>query len=145
MTSDELVKDSRATFPSLKKPFFGRDVIECRDQNYDPGLPHDVYLSCLDEAWAEMEAVGIEYGPTFPDCDDYADIQKGLFKLKWSKAIKDGKIPKGSAPVLASVMGYNPYGENHAYLYFRSDKGRFIRDYGSTLPPGKYEPMRMNF
>lgn len=145
MTSGELINDSRSAFPSLKKPWFGRDVIECSDTIYDLSLPHQVYLNCLDAAWAVIVSMGVEYHETYPDCDDYSDMLKGLAKLEWWKSIQSGLIKAGSQMVIALINGYNPRGENHAYLYFRSDMGRFIRDYGETLPITGYRPMRMKF
>ena len=145
MTSDELKKDCRKTFPSLKKPFWGRDVIDCRDGEYKPNLPHEVYVEAYHAAWAIAVAAGVEYDDVFPDCDDYADILLGLVKLEWVKAVAAGKIPKKTSPVYSVIEGYNPQGENHNYSYFRSSAGRFIADYSNIIPITGYRPMRQRF
>jgi len=141
MTSDELKKAIRSRFPTLKKPWWGRDVIECRDKEYQT-YPHHLYINANMAAWQQIKH--IEYATTFPDCDDFTDMKRGLFKLEWWKLIQAGEIPAGSAPIYASVGGYNPQGENHAYNFFLSDMGMFVSDYGAIMSPDGYRPMRMD-
>jgi hypothetical protein len=145
VTTDNFKKELRKKFPTLKKPFLGRDVIECRDRGYILTLPHGVYVRAYEAAWAEIESLGIKYGENFPDCDDFADMMLGGFKKGWWKAIRAGKIPEGEPPAYSVVEGYNPQGENHNYSHFKSDAGHFIADYWNIIPAYGYRPMRMRF
>ena len=141
MTSDELKQAIRTKFPTLKKPWFGRDVLELSDKNYKLH-PHSAYVECHQAAWEIIENSGVVYHELFPDCDDYVDIAHGLFKLEWLRLIEKGTIPEGSAPIKAVISGYNPQGDNHAYGFIYDNAGMFITDYGNIIPVTGYRPMR---
>jgi hypothetical protein len=146
MTSKELKNLLYSNFASLKKPRtpWSREPISCRDTEY-PTINHDHYVQCDRRVWDKIIGANIDYGNLFPDCDDFADIKVGLFKMEWWLLIKKGLIPEGSAPSYGNCSGYNPNGENHAFNVFRSDKGIYISDYGDIVSIFGYKPIYVRF
>lgn len=144
MKSEELKSILRKQFPSLRKRFpWSDDPITCRDGEY-PFISKYIYEKCCNSAWSRIKEAGIEYNESFPDCDDFLDIFIGLFKIEWFKLIKNGDIPLKTSPSLAGCEGCNPQGEMHAFAVFKSDL-IYISDYGNTLDPVGYKPVRAKF
>jgi hypothetical protein len=143
MNSQQLKKQIRQTF-GLKKPWFGDDPVMCRDGDY-PNVNADIYKHIDQKVWAEIERRQVSYQAGFPDCDDFADIKLGLFKLEWWDMIKQSQIPWGTPPSYGVCDGYNPERQLHDFNLFVSGGIIFISDYGRIVAPGGYQPLKVRF
>lgn len=143
MTHRELKKYLCSIWPKLKKSLFGGDPIMCRDGEY-PYIKDEIYTEIDRDVWRQIEALGIVYGEGFPDCDDFADIKLGLFKIGWWKMMCQGKIPMGTPPSYSVCDGYNPQKEMHDFNAWVSDR-LSVSDYGQRCDPEKYSPLKVRF
>jgi hypothetical protein len=144
MNTAELRRTLVTAFPTLKKPWFGDNPIMCRDGEY-PDVGQGVYRAADARVWGQVVASGLQYAATFPDCDDYADIKLGLFKLRWWELVRSGTVPTGCAPSYAVCEGYNPQGQMHSFNLFVAGGAVFISDYGQIVEPDGYRPLKARF
>ena len=144
MTANELDKLILKKF-GFKRSWFGKSPVTLRDRSYPP-IGYNTYREIDVQVWKQIEDLGITYGASFPDCDDFSDIKLGLFKIGWWEKEQAGEIPTGTAPSYAVVDGYNPRGEMHDFNLFVPSNGKiYVSDYGMTHDPAGYKLLYARF